>query len=487
MATGIAANKVTDIIAQCTSWAEGLLSSANGALETLAATEISQSYPYYIGSVSLEDISNYINEIPRPNDIVLDPSPPLAAMVLPITHPVKPDTTMPILGAMRDIVLPDIPTVVFPSIDITPPVYNIPAPTQWNFDISAIPISDDPLVMEMISRLTKNIRYGGTGLSETVETAIWDRDLERNEQTLQDSIDKLTQVWAKTGFSLPDGMLAHSIAELQVEYENRRIDRSREISIEQAKLEQVNLFKSIELGISLTTKIIELLIQYEKLSLECQELTAKYANEYIKIQLEAYIARVEAYKALAQAYEVIIRAELAKVEIYKAQIEGQKLIGDINQQTVQIYSEKMKAIAIMVDAYKSEIQAMTAEVEMEKTKIEANKLQFDAWAKKAEVLVAKYNGAVEMYKSESLVNISKAEAINKANEAEAKINLAYVELKVKSLEANNREMDLKAQIVMEAQKGVAQAYSNMAAGLMAAISAHSSLGYSESMSGNLTG
>ncbi len=485
MATGVAANKVTDIIAQLSGWAEGLLSSANGALETLAATEISPSHPYYIGSVSLEDISHYLNDISRPGDLALDTAPAVIAMTLPITHPVKPDTTMPILGAMRDIVLPDIPTVVFPSIDITPPIYNIPAPTQWNFDISAIPISDDPLVMEMISRLTKNIRYGGTGLSEAVETAIWNRDLERNEQQLQDTTDKMVQAWAKMGFTLPDGMLAHSIAEVQKEYMNKMLDRTREIAIKQAELEQVNLFKSIELGISLTTKIIELLIQYEKLSLECQELTAKYANEYIKIQLEAYIARVEAYKALAQAYEVIIRAELAKVEIYKAQIEGQKLIGDINQQTVQIYSEKMKAIAIMVDAYKSEIQAMTAEVEMEKTKIEANKLQFDAWAKKAEVLVAKYNGEVDMYKSESLVNISKAEAINKANEAEAKINLAYVELKVKSLEANNRAMDLKANILMEAQKGVATAYSSMAAGLMAAISAHSQLGYSETMSGQL--
>jgi hypothetical protein len=333
--------------------------------------------------------------------------------------------------------------------------------------------------MECISRLTNNIRYGGTGLSADVEAAIWDRDLERNEQTLEDSVDKTVQTWAKMGFSLPDGMLAHSIAELQKEYENRRIDRSREIAIKQAELEQTNLFKSLELASGLMAHIIGLEIEYEKLVLEAQNLTAKYANEYIDMQIKAYMAQVDAYKARAQVYETLIRAEIAKVELYKAELEGQKLIGDINEQTVNIYSEQMRAIAIMIDAYKAEIQAMTAELEMEKTKIEANKLQFDAWAKKADVAIAKYNGEVEQYKAASMVNISKAELLSKQAEAEARINLAYVELKVKSLEANNREMDLKAQISMQAMKGVADAYASMASGLMAALSARASMSYEE--------
>jgi hypothetical protein len=386
---------------------------------------------------------------------------------------------MPTLGDMKDIILPNLPSLTIPSIDIAPPVYNIASPKEWSFNLDNVLISDDPLVMECISKLINNIRYGGTGLSESVENDIWNRDLERNEQTLQDSTDKMVQLWAKTGFSLPDGMLAHSIAELQKEYANRRIDRSREIAIKQADLEQANLFKSLELSISLFSRVIELLIRYESLVLESQEKTARYANEYIDLQIKTYAAIVEAYKAKAMTYEMTIRAELSKVEIYRAQIEGQKLIGDINEQTVKIYSERMSAISVMVDTYKTEIQAMTAEMEMEKTKIEANKLQFDAWAKAADVAMAKYNGEVEMYKAVSQVNIAKAEVLGGQAEAEAKINLGYVELKVKSLEANNREMDLKAQISMEAMKGVAQAYSSMAAGAMAAINANASMSYGE--------
>lgn len=477
---GVAANQVTEMINQSSIWAQSLLDAANNALSNLGSIELSPSYPYYIGTVDLPDISGYLDTASQAGAIALDTAPAIASIQTPVTRPTKPTYSQPVLGAMHDIVLPDIPTINFPTMDITPPVYNIPAPKQWNFDVNNILISDDPLVMECVKRLTNNIRYGGTGLSADVEAAIWDRDLERNEQTLEDSVDKTVQTWAKMGFSLPDGMLAHSIAELQKEYENRRIDRSREIAIKQAELEQTNLFKSLELASGLMAHIIGLEIEYEKLVLQAQEFTAKYANEYIDMQIKAYMAQVDAYKARAQVYETLIRAEIAKVDLYKAQIEGQKLIGEINQQTVQIYSEKMKAIAVMIDAYKSEIQAMTAELEMEKTKIEANKLQFDAWAKKADVAIAKYNGEVEMYKAASTVNISKAELLSKQAEAEARINLAYVELKVKSLEANNREMDLKAQISMQAMKGVADAYSSMASGLMAALSARASMSYSES-------
>ena len=455
----IAATKAESIITQSTSWA--------------------QSYPYYIGAVDLPDVNLDVDGN-QPGAMAIGTAPDLVALTLPITRPVKPTYANPVLGEMHDITLPDIPTINFPTMDITPPVYNIPAPKQWNFDVNNILISDDPLVMECISRLTNNIRYGGTGLTPAIEADIWDRDLERNEQTLEDSIDKAVTAWAKMGFSLPDGMLAHSIAELQKEYENRRIDRSREIAIKQAELEQTNLFKSLELASNLMAHIIGLEIEYEKLVLEAQNLTAKYANEYIGMQIEVYKAQVEAYRIRAQVYETLIRSELAKVEVYKAQLEGQKLIGEINEQTVKIYSERMRAISILIDAYKSEIQAMTAELEMEKTKIEANKLQFDAWAKKADVAIAKYNGEVEQYKAASMVNISKAELLSKQAEAEARINLAYVELKVKSLEANNREMDLKAQISMQAMKGVADAYSSMASGLMAALSARASMSYSES-------
>lgn len=474
---GAALTKVESQMANMQGYANSALSAAESALGTLANLEITTNYPtsYSFSSLNYNPIA-----VTQPTAPTIEAAPDLATIIVP-TKVVRPSYADPTLDALYGIIIPEIPTILFPSIDLTPPVYSIPAPLPWSFSVGNVIITDDPMIQAAIDRLTSNIKNGGTGLSADVEAAIWARGLEREERQLEDSTTKVTSMWAKKGFSLPDGMLANSLSDLQKEYLNRKLDRSREIEIKQAELEQTNLFKSMELAVNLASNLINMLIKYEELVFRGQEATAKYANEYIDIQIKTYMSKVEAYKATAQVYESIIRAEIAKVEVYKAQIEGQKLIGETNKQNVEIYSEKIRATSVLVDRYKTEVQAMVSELEVEKTKIESNKLQFDAWAKKADVSIAKYNGEVEGYKAASMVNISTAELQAKQAEANLRSAIAAVEVSVKSYEVSERGNNLKAQITMEAARGVAQATASLAAGAMAAMSAHASMSYSESM------
>jgi len=386
------------------------------------------------------------------------------------------------MGSILSITIPDIPSVSFPILSITEPVFDYTKPVNWSFNIDSIVITNDPMIQAILTRLSNNISKGGTGLTEAVETAIFNRDLEREEQQLSDSIDKTMSTWAKKGFSLPDGMIAHSVAELQNEYMNRLLSRSREISIKQAELEQANLFKSMELGVQLTRELITMLIQYEELVLRAQEDTAKFANEYIDMQIKIYTSKVEAFKAIAATNELIIRGEIAKVELYKAELEGQKIIGDINQQTVTIYKTQIEATSSLVDRYKADIQAMVVELEAEKTKVEANKIQFDIWAKKIDAVISQYNAETDMFKASSGVNISTAEFRSKQAALQAQLSIDTAQLSIKSFETAERSMNLKSSMVLEAQKSVATATASMAAGAMAALSVHSGLSYGESRS-----
>jgi hypothetical protein len=459
-------------------YASSALSTANSALSSLASLELTSSYPT---AYSFSGVHYSPDDVPLPTTPAIDTAPDIATLVVP-TKVTPPSYEDPTLGSLFNITLPTIPTIVFPAIDITAPIYSIPSPVAWSFNVGEVIITDDPMIQAVLDRLTANINTGGTGLSAAVEAAIWARGLEREEQQLDDSVDKATAMWAKKGFSLPDGELADSLMVLQTEYLNRKLDRSREIEIKQAELEQANLFKSMELAVNLASTLINMLIRYEELVFKGQEATAKYANEYIDLQIKTYMSKVEAYKATAQVYESIIRAEIAKVEVYKAQIEGQRLIGDVNKQTVEIYTEKIRATSVLVDRYKTEVQAMVAELEVEKAKIEANKLQFDVWAKKADVIIAKYNGEVEAYKAGSMVNISNAELQAKQAEADLRAAISAVEVSVKSYEVSERSNNLKANIQMEAARGVAQATASLAAGAMAAMSAHADMSYSETQS-----
>ena len=485
---GIAATQVSEVMASAQQWASSVLSTSESTIAQVAAAAMSSPYthtmPATYGGVDLMQYGNIATSAPMPGGIAIGIPPGLITITVP-DAPSEPTWVEPTLGMIREITLPDIPVVSFPSIDLTPPIYDVGSPPSWNFTVGNVLISDDPLIMAMITRLTNNIVNGGTGLSPVVEAAIWARDLERNEQQLADTTDKVTTMWAKKGFSLPDGMLAHSLSETQKEYMNKMLDRSREIAIKQAELEQTNLFKSIELASNLMDKVIGYLLKYEELVLQAQELTAKFAYELIGFQLKAYVSKVEAYKATAQTYEMIIKAELAKIEVYKGQLDGQRLVGELNTQTVQIFGERQKAIALLVDRYKTQVQAMVSELELEKAKIEANKVQFDIWAKTADVALAKYQGETELFKASSMVNISAAELRGKLADATARTNVAYTEVNCKSYEAMITSMNAQAAVQSTAASGAATAAAHMAAGAMAAMSAHASMGYSENMSGEL--
>jgi len=458
-------------------WATSARDTALSALSSLSNVDI----PYIqIGQIPFTPLVATDAEIATSPTLISISTPPVIAAIAQVDKPDKPDIDPATLGALLGITLPTVPTIEFPTINITPPVYSITAPKSWDFNISDIAITDNPMVQAILSRLASNITYGGTGLTATIEDAIWNRDLERMEQQLQDSTDKLTSMWAKKGFSLPDGLLANSLSDIQKEYMNKRIDRSREIAIKQAELEQTNIFKSMELGINLSSQLIDMLIKFEELVLRSQEDTAKFANEYIDLQIKTYNSLLDAYKTTAQVQEILIRANLAKVDLYKAELEGQQLIMSINKQTVEVYVEQLRATAVLIDRYKAEVDAMTAELGAERVKIEVNKLQMDAWAKEADVRMSQFSGGVEVFKAIANQNISIADLQGKQAEASLRANLSATELAIKAIEISNKSLQTSAQLKVEAAKGVAQAAGALAAGAMAGVNTAVSESYGES-------
>ena len=464
-------------ITSANEWATASRETADAAIAALAEIDI----PYLlVGPVPFTPLVTAAADIaPQPGPISVGPAPPITA-ISDVTKPVEPAITEAELGALLAIVLPDVPIIEFPSANIEPPAFAVSAPQNWSFCVSNIPIVDDPMVQAVSARLTRNILYGGTGLSADVEDAIWNRDLERNEQALRDATDKVTSMWASKNFSLPDGFLAHSLSEIQKEYMNKLLDRSREIAIKQADLEQSNLFKSMELSINLAAKLIELFIQYESLVLRSQEDTAKFANEYIDLQIKTYMSKVEAYKATAMVYETLVRANLAKVEVYKTQLEAQRLILSINEQTVRIYIEEIRAATMLIEQYKIRVDAMVAELSADRMKIDINKLQMDAWAKEADVKIAQFNGSVDLYRAVAQQNISLAELQTRQAEATLRANISATELSLKAADINARSLQVHAQLKVEAQKAVAASSATLAAGAMAGVSASAGMSYGES-------
>ena len=548
MATPIASDKVSSIIDNTTNWAKDIVALAKEAIDNLGqfdypVIQYGTINPPYVDIKSLAP-SN-MDSLPA------DPSKPSLFAVKEVTFPAEPKIDVPSspsitkpnvppapsistptmataqLATLLGINIPTAPALTLKEFNIAPPVPISINPATFNIVAEEINFADG-LFVPIQKRLMDNIDKGGSGLLPAIEEAIWDRDKERNEQTLSDSTDKEAKMWAKKGFSLPDGMLAHSLSELQREYANRRIDTSRLIAVEQAKLEQANIFKSMELGNQLFLGVKEILVKYKDLRVRCLESTAKFFNEYIDLQIKAHNDAIEVYKATVMAYESQVRAQLAQVEIFKAQIEGEMSKAKVNEQLVNVYSAEITANIAeykgvidgnrsIVEMFTAQVQAVLAEAQVNESTIKAyaesvraalakaeiykalcstveseakigvstaevNIENIRAWATTVEVNAEKYKAEVEKYKAENAYNVSSAEIAARVAEINSNLFLGTAKLVEMYNELNVKGVQAAADAKMKGLESLAMVTGNMAAGAMSAISAHSSLGYSETMS-----
>lgn len=390
-------------------------------------------------------------------------SPKLYSVNIPNTPSLSTPTMATIAApAEISIAIPDTPSINFNDFTITAPTDITLTPKAYEFSVSNIDIEGDSLYQAIRSRLIDNVRYGGTGLLPSIENDIFNRDLERNEQQLSDSVDKTIATWSKTGFTLPDGMLAHSIAELQKEYENKRLDRSREIAIKQAELEQANIFKSMEIGTSIFLGVKELMIKYEKLSLEIQEYTAKYYNEFIRLQIEIQNSRIEVFKARVAAYEADIRLRIARIEVFKAQVEAE--LAKVRVYDAQVSAYKAR-IDVEVARYSGILQQsrflvdiFNTQVNAEEAKSRVNESIIREFSASVEAEVARMNGVAMMNKANADMyasQINGAVAQSQIEEARVRVFSEEIRAFVAKHQAYSAEIDgMRAEC--EAEKAKAE-------------------------------
>lgn len=197
-----------------------------------------------------------------------------------------------------------------PLVDVT---FNPPADPGADTVAPYTPPADysSSLMTSLASLLTTRLA-GGTGLVESVETAIWDRARDREVASAQAAIDDVTVQAEALGFELPPGVLNDGIRRETRAYYDKVSGLSRDIAVKQAELEQDNMQKSIEQ-----------VSQYENV---LSEIIARRST----VTLDAYKADVLRFQA--QVDQDIKRWE-AQIKLYEATemyvLEGQKISTEI--------------------------------------------------------------------------------------------------------------------------------------------------------------
>jgi len=145
---------------------------------------------------------------------------------------------------------------------------------------------------------------------------------------------------------------------------------NREIVIAEANLRLQNLQFSITQAIGFEGQLINLHNSEQQRRFEAARYTIEAAIALYGLEVSYFNANVAMFEAMARVYQSRLQAQLTEVEVYKAQLEGQRLVGDLNKQDIEIYRAKIDAVLATFDLYKSKLEGVKILLEGDALKLQ---------------------------------------------------------------------------------------------------------------------
>jgi hypothetical protein len=157
----------------------------------------------------------------------------------------------------------------------------------------------DKLTEVLLAELTN----GSTGLTAVVESDIWNRESERDQQANADAKLKIAAMWAEGNSPLPDACLYALQAWADIRYQDTRLDKSRDVRIESFKRADDNAKFVKDLSMKYESVIREYMGKYWDRQLKKASDIMNYGVLVYDALIKWKLALVELYKGDAQIYE----------------------------------------------------------------------------------------------------------------------------------------------------------------------------------------
>ena len=333
------------------------------------------------GMVTLDPAPTFDHADPNiqfapPPDLPTVSDPGNAPLLADLNVPVAPDYELPPVPTLQQLNVPDAPNIVLPTFEGERPVFTLDVPPEnWSWD----PTPYTSTLLDKVKSKVSMMMDGGLGL-EPIEQIIFQRGRSRIDAEVRRTIDTRTNEFASRGFSEPNGILNQAVDEILQGGLNAKADLNAQVTIESYKELIQNVRLGVQNGIALEQVATNLHIQEQQLALQAAQFQRDTALAILNARISIINARLAAYQTDAQVFQTRIQAALAEIEVYKAELDGVRLLGELNMQQVQIYSERIKALNAMADFYRSQVQAVQAQAEIERTKIEGFKATVDAYS-----------------------------------------------------------------------------------------------------------
>ncbi len=285
-----------------------------------------------------------------------------------------------------------------------------------------------------------------TGMSPAVEQAIYARSQSRQDAESRRVADEAINRAARMGFTMPSGALMGAVQKARQAAADNNAQASREIVVMKADLQQKNLQFALSTSAQLRQTMVNAWLSYHSNIIQLNGQATQYAqavaDALVKtygLAVDAFRARLEAYKADAAVFETLVRASLAEIEVYKAKMDGELAKVKVNEAQVQVFKAQVDAHTSAVQAYRANIDAIATLASLEKTKLDAFETEVRAFTSQVEAHRAEWQAYSASW-----------------NGQEAKVNAELAKVKVYAAQADG----FKAHVSAEGMKADATAKTN---------------------------
>lgn len=386
----------------------------------------------------------------------------------PLQVPIYPDAPTLIIPTLAEGIQIQLPTLADINLDgiratITDLRNNLPTAPSVPQDIGFLDVVNQlynsmsgqigDTVGELLTKINE-LLSGGTGLPTAVALALRNRAYVIEDRLAMQAEQTAIADWLSRGFTLPGGALEVKLAEVRQQNRDKKEELNLNLWIEEAKLEIENMRFAVQQGIAYEAMRKDALT---KLYGVAGDLAAKSADVQIKL-VEAAVNIFEAEANMWQIQFASIRdeiqAELGKIEIFKGELEGQRLIGELNQQDIQRFAEMVKALELRANLYKTEVDAANSKLQgelgklqiaTEKTKIYATDIgAWEAeWRAFGEAIRADQN-QVELFNGLIRAFVAETDAYGKATDtakSQATLEQEGLRLRLQAWESQLKKWD----------------------------------------------
>ena len=302
------------------------------------------------------------------------------------TAPTAPDLALPDAPILMDIIIPAPPVLNLPTFASQRPQDLLPAnkpediSNYYGFTTETGRVYQSLTLQQVEDKMLSDIQTGGTGISADVQNAIWNQAIERDAIALNDAIIQLEDQYAHKGFPVAPGQMRKDRQDLIERFTATRSETNRTVVVKIADLAQKNTQFAIDELLKGEDLHIRYAIAFADRMLAVAKATSDAAIAWINAQVVQFNARLEAYKADAQVFEELLRAEVQKIEIFRTELEAAKIQGDLNLQQVEIYKARVSALQVGAELYSAMINAYGKQIDAERSKVEVIKVRSDIYA-----------------------------------------------------------------------------------------------------------